>query len=400
MKPIHPYALVDLTIDISWKKDGILHKDRYFADELNCWRDILPGTPLEHLVKHCAGADLAFNLEPGELVSQYDVDKVFFLPWSRLNSKMPGSSLRTGRFYPQGMISGLPGIFKENVLPFRCVGMDANGITADLNHPMAMFPITLNLAVHRQSGKSEERGGICVDWLDLALSGPGMQTRNHQNPTDYFTGKAFDRRDPGPDTVFYETDRFVHHIDVCAREILSEVYRTLLRPGDRILDLMAGWKSHLPDDLEPASVHGIGLNENELKRNERLTGYRIQDLNANRRIESNDHAFDSVICSLSVEYLVDPVSLFKEVARVLKPGGIFAVTFSNRWFPEKAIRLWEELHDFERMGLVTEYFLKSGCFDSISTLSKRGYPRPYEDRYFPKLKLSDPIYVVTGKSVQ
>lgn len=45
-------------------------------------------------------------------------------------------------------------------------------------------------------------------------------------------------------------------------------------------------------------------------------------------------------CSSSVEYLIHPIEVFSEVARVLKPGAPFVVTFSERWFPTKAIELW------------------------------------------------------------
>jgi SAM-dependent methyltransferase len=129
-----------------------------------------------------------------------------------------------------------------------------------------------------------------------------------------------------------------------------------------------------------------------------LTGHTVQDLNTNPSLALNDNTFDSVFCSLSVEYLTDPVTIFKEVARVLKPGGNFIVSFSNRWFPEKNIRIWENLHDFERLGLVTEYFLKSGLYKEISTISSRGYPRPYDDDHFPQLLVSDPLYAVIGRN--
>ncbi|MCP3952706.1 MAG: hypothetical protein GY697_10900 [Desulfobacterales bacterium] len=52
------------------------------------------------------------------------------------------------------------------------------------------------------------------------------------------------------------------------------------------------------------------------------------------------------------------------------------VTFSNRWFPPKVVRIWELIHEFERVGLVTEYFLRSGSFINLGTWSMRGLPRP------------------------
>jgi hypothetical protein len=73
------------------------------------------------------------------------------------------------------------------------------------------------------------------------------------------------------------------------------------------------------------------------------------------------------------------------------------VTFSNRWFPSKAINVWKELHDFERMGLVLEYFQKSGKFKNLKTYSMRGLLRPPQDKYFPEQRLSDPVFAVWGR---
>jgi hypothetical protein len=73
--------------------------------------------------------------------------------------------------------------------------------------------------------------------------------------------------------------------------------------------------------------------------------------------------------------------------------------FSNRWFPPKVVRIWGEINEFERMGLVSEYFLRSGKFNGIETCSMRGLPRPEDDRYFPQFMTSDPVYAVWGKNV-
>jgi SAM-dependent methyltransferase len=95
--------------------------------------------------------------------------------------------------------------------------------------------------------------------------------------------------------------------------------------------------------------------------------------------------------------LVHPFEVFDEVARVLRPDGRFILTFSNRWFAPKAIRVWPELHEFERMGMVLEYFLKSGKYRRLETYSLRGLPRPENDKYFGKLYYSDPVYAVWGR---
>lgn len=390
MKTLSHSARMDMSFDISWTKDGISHNEHYFADQFNGWRDIFPGSLLEKMPDTPA--------ENPILAFEYLQDKVMDLSLAQLKPFRPEEPLKAGRFYPQEMISGIPGIFRGNMTPFRCISCQGDRITVDLNHPMAGIPVSITMTARGKSHKPGERGGSCTDWMDLILSGPGMQARRNQQSTDFFTAHAFDRKDPGPDPVFYSADRFVPHIDATARANLSDLYKTLLGPKRTLLDLMAGWESHIPGEMNISSVHGLGLNASELAKNRQLSGYTVQDLNRDKTLPFNDHTFDAVICSLSVEYLIDPFALFREVARVLTPGGCFAVTFSNRWFPEKAIQIWKDLHDFERMGLVLEYFLESGRYGDLSTISMRGYPRPVEDRYFPEIRWSDPVYAVIGKT--
>jgi SAM-dependent methyltransferase len=97
------------------------------------------------------------------------------------------------------------------------------------------------------------------------------------------------------------------------------------------------------------------------------------------------------------DHLVKPDAIFAEVARTLRPGGVFVVTFSNRWFEPKAISVWKDIHEFERMGLVLEYFRRSGQFTSLATTSVRGLPRPRNDRYFGRIRHADPFYGVWGR---
>jgi len=134
----------------------------------------------------------------------------------------------------------------------------------------------------------------------------------------------------------------------------------------------------------------------ELEKNERLTDRIVHDLNTNPQLPFASGTYDAVICTVSAEYLIHPKAVFHEIARVLKPGGVAAMTFSNRWFPPKVIKIWKQLSEFERMGLVLEYFMGTGKFCNLETLSVRGLPRPPDDKYFPQMRLSDPVFAVWG----
>jgi SAM-dependent methyltransferase len=138
------------------------------------------------------------------------------------------------------------------------------------------------------------------------------------------------------------------------------------------------------------------MNQEELDANPMLTRGLIHDLNLQPRLPFGEAEFDAVVCTVSVEYLTKPFEVFAEVRRVLRPGGRFVLTFSNRWFPPKVVRVWAAAHEFERPGLVLEYFLRSGGYTGLETFSIRGLPRPDDDKYADRLAHSDPVYAVWG----
>eukprot|EP00966_Prymnesium_polylepis_P080727 1870602-Prymnesium_polylepis.1 len=61
-----------------------------------------------------------------------------------------------------------------------------------------------------------------------------------------------------------------------------------------VLDLCSSWISHLPSQLELGRVAGLGMNEAELSRNERLTERMVQDLNTAPSLPYEDESFDFV----------------------------------------------------------------------------------------------------------
>jgi SAM-dependent methyltransferase len=90
----------------------------------------------------------------------------------------------------------------------------------------------------------------------------------------------------------------------------------------------------------PTRLTVIGMNSEELASNPQAAARVVHDLNAQPELPFAGSSFDAVVCCVSVDYLVRPIEVFQDVARVLRPDGLFVCTFSNRCFPTKAIRGW------------------------------------------------------------
>ena len=179
----------------------------------------------------------------------------------------------------------------------------------------------------------------------------------------HFPAGAFQRQDETPDPLFYETARLVTHIDDYAIAAVGAAYSKFLEPGGEYLDLMSSWVSHFPDDFEIGKLVGHGMNEVELRNNPKLAEHFVQDLNANPTLPLAANRFDGVVICVSVQYLTRPIEVFAEIARVLKPGKPLIVTFSNRCFPTKAVRIWQTLSDHDHGRLVALYCEQAGGFD-------------------------------------
>jgi SAM-dependent methyltransferase len=197
---------------------------------------------------------------------------------------------------------------------------------------------------------------------------------------DDFPIGFFDRADPADDGSFYAPPRLVTHIDEGAIAAVSALYEELSLDG-AVLDLMGSWVSHFrrpPDELTV-----LGMNAAELEANPAASAIAVHDLNIDPHLPFADESFDHAVCCVSVDYLVRPVEVFADVARVVRPGGAFACAFSNRCFPTKAIRGWLASSDAEHCEIVAEYFRRGG-----------GWDEPIVDRRTGLDHRGDPLFAV------
>ena len=209
-----------------------------------------------------------------------------------------------------------------------------------------------------------------------------------------FVPSHFARLDEGDDTSFYSEPRLEQHLDEGARTALTAHYKgvfncaaqrvssasciaaaggtgTEVHAGLDVLDLCASWTSHFPDTEPDATadasrawrfgrVHGCGMNASELAANARLTDWSLRDLNLQPTLPLPSDSFDVATCALSIDYLTRPLDIVREVFRVLRPGGCFVVSFSDRMFRSKATSLWRDSSVAERLWIVAAFFVYSG----------------------------------------
>jgi SAM-dependent methyltransferase len=213
-----------------------------------------------------------------------------------------------------------------------------------------------------------------------------MSEKEHSLPP--LPEEAFRRYDESPDEEFYKVPRLVTHIDDRAIAAVIQLYREFFPESGAILDLMSSWVSHLPPEIVYERVVGLGMNEEELRRNDRLDSYVVQNLNTNPRLPFRDGEFDGVGICVSIDYLTRPVEVLREVGRVLKAGSPIIITFSNRCFPTKVVAVWNQLDDSGHMKLVERYLQEAGNFRNIRSLDRS-----------PGRLFSDPLYAVIGESM-
>ena len=204
----------------------------------------------------------------------------------------------------------------------------------------------------------------------------GAATQSNLGP-EYFR-----REDEEDDGVFYQSPRLVVHIDQGAIAAISNLFKQQVPANSEILDLMSSWRTHWPADHPKAKMVGLGLNQVELMENPDLDEFVVHDVNKDPELPFEDDSFDAVLITVSAQYLTKPIETFAQVNRILRPGGVFIVSFSNRMFPTKAVLIWRNSTDRGRVDLVGTYMESAQNFEDIQATFLNSQTSPPDDPMF------------------
>jgi SAM-dependent methyltransferase len=157
-----------------------------------------------------------------------------------------------------------------------------------------------------------------------------------------------------------------------ARRVRTVLEYLDIQPGDRVLDCGCGlgWFLRVVEEVRPCRLSGVDSDLPRLASARRelspRTGVAAGDVT---RLPYADATFDKIILSEVLEHLPDDRAGLREVRRILKPGGLVAITVPNRDYP----MLWDPVNrGRERLGLRP---IREGFFGGIWTHHVRLYRR-------------------------
>ncbi len=180
------------------------------------------------------------------------------------------------------------------------------------------------------------------------------------------------------------------HIDEGAIAAVGRLFKEQVPENSVVLDLMSSWRSHWPEGHVKKRMVGLGLNQVEMRENPDLDESVVHNVNADPVLPFDDESFDAVLITVSAQYLTKPVETFKQVNRILRPGGVFIVSFSNRMFFTKAVLIWRNSTDRGRVDLVGTYMEAAENFEDIQASFINAETSPPDD----------PMYAVFSRRAQ
>jgi ubiquinone/menaquinone biosynthesis C-methylase UbiE len=143
----------------------------------------------------------------------------------------------------------------------------------------------------------------------------------------------------------HDLDKFYNHPNSIFRYIENKRIKELIelaeiKETDKVIEVGCG-AGHILERIPTGILHGIDISEIQIKRAKERMGNKVNLIQApGEKIPFENNNFDKVLCTEVIEHVLDPVSVLKEISRVLKPTGILSLSIPN-----------ENLINFAKKGL-------------------------------------------------
>ncbi len=110
---------------------------------------------------------------------------------------------------------------------------------------------------------------------------------------------------------------------------MVKLFQTAVQPGAKILDYGCGHGNFVLDELGNIFSEKIGI---DVAQDSVTNNHSVDSvvLFTDDRLPFAEASFDAVIAMWVFEHVEHPAQMFQEVARVLKPGGVFAFVTPNK----------------------------------------------------------------------
>lgn len=339
-----------LVFTVTWEKDDRTHREVFTGRKVNPVNDVFPRGMRDALEGKSVGDSITLEYEPRYCIPRFKEKLVKTLPIDRLRPKTrDGRTIipLKGRFYPQGHINGLLDVYPDTLTPFRLTELTDTTFTADCNHPLANLPITITATIESLEPRGYGTYGSLTHWREATCDwGPGMQAKLNGGSTNFFHSDFFQKVPSDEATPPSPA------LDTQAQRNIASVHKQFIKHGMRILDTLEA----------------------------RASG-----------------TYDALTTTQELEYSTNPVKALCRAAAHLPPGAPVIAAFGEEYALNNVIQGWVDLHPFERMGLVLEYFEQAGLDHNAGTVSFRNGWRDRDDPFFLEKKgVSDSVYLVYG----
>lgn len=180
------------------------------------------------------------------------------------------------------------------------------------------------------------------------------------NTINDFHPRSFEIASTESDLDYYHKHPSPSLLDAGGQKAVEALYHTLIQESDIIVDLMCGLNSHIPTDIPYKNLIGIDINKQTLQQNQQLTQRIVQDLNDNPILPIQDDCVDFICLCAVMEYLRQPLQIFQECLRILKPAGRIVLSFSNKFLSTRTVALWQALENTDRQKLIKIFLNRAG----------------------------------------